>query len=138
MPAVLVEFAFCGGFWLIGTQSLRVSSEELFKQLAIDRIIAPVVERSGKSLWVHRRLARPIFTCQTFHEFAQQSTRRCSWADQFYRRQREKGKSHHSAIRSLAFKWIRILYACWRANKPYDESFYVNALSKMNPCSPST
>jgi transposase len=94
--------------------------------------IAPVVERSGKSLWVHRRLARPIFVCQTFHEFAQQSTHRCSWAHQFYRRQRQRGKSHHSAIRALAFKWIRIIYACWKANKPYDESFYVQALEKRN------
>jgi len=94
--------------------------------------IAPVVERSGKSLWVHRRLARPIFVCQTFHEFAQQSTHRCSWADQFYRRLRQRGKSHHSAIRALAFKWIRIIYACWKANKPYDESFYVQALEKRN------
>ena len=94
--------------------------------------IAPVVERSGKSLWVHRRLARPIFVCQTFHEFAQQSTHRCSWADQFYRRQRQRGKSHHSAIRALAFKWIRIIYACWKANKPYDESLYVHALEKRN------
>jgi len=94
--------------------------------------IAPVVERSGKSLWVHRRLARPIFVCQTFHEFAQQSTHRCSWAEQFYRRQRQRGKSHHSAIRALAFKWIRIIYACWKANKPYDESFYVQALEKRN------
>jgi len=94
--------------------------------------IAPVVERSGKSLWVHRRLARPIFVCQTFHEFAQQSTHRCSWADQFYRRQRQRGKSHHSAIRALAFKWIRIIYAYWKANKPYDESFYVQALEKRN------
>ena len=92
--------------------------------------IAPVIERSGKSLWVHRRLSRPIFVCQTFHEFAQQSTRFSPWADQFYRRQREKGKSHHSAIRSLAFKWIRIVFACWKANKPYDESLYVNALAK--------
>jgi transposase len=94
--------------------------------------IAPVVERSGKSLWVHRRLARPIFICQTFHEFAQQSTQRSSWADQFYRRQRQKGKSHHSAIRALAFKWIRIIYACWKANKLYDESFYLRALEKRN------
>jgi transposase len=92
--------------------------------------IAPVIERSGKSLWVHRRLSRPLFVCQTFHEFAQQSTRFSSWADQFYRRQREKGKSHHSAIRSLAFKWIRIVFACWKANKPYDESLYINALAK--------
>jgi hypothetical protein len=62
--------------------------------------IAPVVERSGKSFWVHRRLARPIFICQTFHEFAQQSTQHSSWAEQFYRRQRQRGKSHHSAIRA--------------------------------------
>jgi transposase len=100
--------------------------------------IAPVMERSGKSLWVHRRLSRPIFVCQTFHEFAQQSTRFSSWADQFYRRQREKGKSHHSAIRSLAFKWVRIIFACWKANKPYDESFYVNALAKRNSSVSST
>jgi hypothetical protein len=73
--------------------------------------IAPLIERSGKSLWVHRRLSRPIFICQTFHEFAQHSTRFSSWADHFYRRQRARGKSHHSAIRALAFKWIRIIYA---------------------------
>ena len=30
--------------------------------------IAPVIERSGQSVWVHRRLSRPIFICQTFHE----------------------------------------------------------------------
>jgi len=43
-----------------------------------------------------------------------------------------KEKSHHSAIRALAFKWIRIIYACWKANKPYDESFYLQALEKRN------
>jgi transposase len=94
--------------------------------------IAPVIERSGKSIWVHRRLSRPKFICQTFHEFAQQSVQHSSWANQFYRRQRERGKSHHSAIRALAFKWIRIIFACWKANKPYDESFYVQALAKRN------
>jgi transposase len=92
--------------------------------------IAPVIERSGKSLWVHRRLSRPKFICQTFHEFAQQSVRHSSWAEQFYRRQRQKGKSHHSAVRALAFKWIRILYACWKANKPYEESRYLQALQR--------
>jgi hypothetical protein len=100
--------------------------------------VAPVIERSGKSVWVHRRLSWPIFVCQTFHEFAQQSTRFSPWADQFYRRQREKGKSHHSAIRSLAFKWIRIVFACWKANEPYDESLYVNALAKRTSSPSST
>ena len=94
--------------------------------------IAPVIERSGKSVWVHRRLSRPKFICQTFHEFAQQSVQHSSWANQFYQRQRDSGKSHHSAIRALAFKWIRIICACWKANKPYDESFYLLALAGKN------
>jgi Transposase IS116/IS110/IS902 family len=93
--------------------------------------IAPVIERSGKSVWVHRRLSRPIFICQTFHEFAQQSVQRSAWADQYYRRQREKGKSHHSAIRALAFKWIRIIFACWKANKPYGESFNLSTFTPL-------
>jgi len=87
-------------------------------------VIAPVIERSGKSLWVHRRLSRPIFISQTFHEFAQQSTRFSSWADQFYRRQRARGKSHHSAIRALAFKWIRIIYACGTAHYAHRRARY--------------
>jgi transposase len=99
--------------------------------------IAPVIERSGKSVWVHRRLSRPKFICQTFHEFAQQSVQHSSWANQFYQHQRDSGKSHHSAIRALAFKWIRIIYACWKANKPYDESFYLQALAGKNSPLPS-
>ena len=41
------------------------------------------------------------------------------WARLYYssQREREKGKSHQSAIRALAFKWIRILYRC-RKTKP--------------------
>jgi transposase len=100
--------------------------------------IAPVIERSGKSVWVHRRLSRPKFICQTFHEFAQQSVQHSSWANQFYQHQRDSGKSHHSAIRALAFKWIRIICACWKANKPYDESFYLQALAGKNSPLPST
>ncbi len=100
--------------------------------------IAPVIERSGKSVWVHRRLSRPKFICQTFHEFAQQSVQHSSWAKQFYQHQRDSGKSHHSAIRALAFKWIRIICACWKANKPYDESFYLQTLAGKNSPLPST
>lgn len=84
--------------------------------------IAPVIERSGKGLWIHRRFGRPKFLCQTFHEFAQHSILHCSWAQQYYEDQRKKGKSNHSAIRALAFKWIRILFACWKNHLPYEES----------------
>ncbi len=41
---------------------------------------------------------------------------------------REKGKSHQSAIRALAFKWIRIIYRCWKTRTQYDEAKYLLAL----------
>ncbi|MDO6428421.1 type II toxin-antitoxin system ParD family antitoxin [Thalassotalea sp. 1_MG-2023] len=31
-------------------------------------------------------------------------------------------------LRTLAFKWIRILFRCWKTNTAYDESTYLEAL----------
>jgi hypothetical protein len=28
----------------------------------------------------------------------------------------------------LAFKWIRVLFACWKNHTPYDEQIYLRAL----------
>jgi hypothetical protein len=50
------------------------------------------------------------------------------WARAYYHQQIEKGKSHNTVIRSLAFKWIRIVFTCWKERKPYDESKYLEAL----------
>lgn len=90
--------------------------------------IAPVVEASGKKSWTHWRWAAPAFLRQTFHEFAAHSIPSCAWAKAFYELQRKRGKSHHAAVRSLAFKWIRILFRCWKDNVPYEESRYVKQL----------
>jgi len=76
--------------------------------------IAPVTKRSGKTSIVHRRLACSKFLLQTFHEFARCSLKKSVWAKAFYEMQRDKGKGHHTAIRSLAYKWIRIIHRCWR------------------------
>ena len=32
------------------------------------------------------------------------------------------------AVRSLAFKWIRIIYRCWVDRVPYDDAAYVTSL----------
>ena len=32
---------------------------------------------------------------------------------------------HSSILRSLAFKWLRILWRCWRDSKTYDDALYV-------------
>jgi hypothetical protein len=37
-----------------------------------------------------------------------------------------------TALRALAFKWIRILYRCWVDRTPYDESRYLLALQKRH------
>ena len=80
--------------------------------------IAPVTERSGKSVWVHHRLACPKFVKQTFHEFADQSIRFSRWARAYYDQQRARGNDHHAALRALAYKWIRILFRCWKERRP--------------------
>lgn len=94
--------------------------------------VAPVTRRSGRRCTVGRRWACSKFLRQTFHEFAYHSRRRSAWAKAFYESQRAKGKGHHTAIRALAFKWIRILYRCWKTNTPYDETVYLAALKRRN------
>jgi transposase len=86
--------------------------------------IAPVTEASGKQAWVHFRWACPKFLRQTFHEYAGLTIPRCPWAKAFYEAQKAKGNSHHAAVRSLAFKWIRILFRCWQSRQPYEEQLY--------------
>lgn len=94
--------------------------------------IAPVVERSGKKSWTHARWRCPKFLRQTFHEFAEASLPFSPWALAFYRQQKERGAGHHSAIRSLAFRWIRILFHCWKHSVQYDEQTHVASLKRRN------
>ena len=117
-PRLLVAF---------GEQRDRYSSAAQVQQYSG---IAPVLERSGKKCWVHWRLACPTFLRQTFVEWSAQTITRSFWAGAYYHQQRNKGKSHQRALRALAFKWIRILYRCWKTRTPYDESVYLNALKK--------
>ena len=90
--------------------------------------IAPVVASSGKQHWVHWRWACPKFLRQTFHEWALHSVAFSQWARDYYDGQRAKGKRRNTVIRSLAFKWIRILFRCWKDRKPYDEAACRSAL----------
>jgi transposase len=92
--------------------------------------IAPVTERSGQRTWVHWRWSVSTFVRQSFHEFARLSIHRSAWAQAYYELQRERGKGHHAAIRALAFKWIRILFRCWKDRTPYDEDRYLGALRR--------
>lgn len=92
--------------------------------------IAPVTERSGKKEWIHWRYSCTKFLRQTFVEWAGISVRYSFWARAYYRQQESKGKPHNTIIRALAFKWIRILFRCWKSKTPYDETTYLEALKR--------
>lgn len=92
--------------------------------------IAPVIERSGKQSWTHARWRCPKFLRQTFHEFAEASLPHSAWALAYYRQQRDRGAGHHAAIRSLAFRWIRILFHCWKNKIAYDEQLHIEMLKR--------
>ncbi|MCA1849585.1 MAG: IS110 family transposase [Acidobacteria bacterium] len=92
--------------------------------------VAPVIERSGKSCRVRWRYFCPKFLRQSFHEYAGESIRHSFWARAYYDEQRAKGKSHQAAVRALAFKWIRIIYRCWKTRTAYDEVKYLEGLRK--------
>lgn len=92
--------------------------------------IAPVREQSGQQCWIHARWNCPKFLRQSFHEFAQSSIPKSPWAKAVYREQREHGAGHHAAIRSLAFRWIRILFAVWSQRSQFDEAAHVRRLNQ--------
>jgi len=74
-------------------------------------------------------LACPKFLRQTFHEWAIHSIGFSAWAKAYYEQQRAKGKPRNTLVRALAFKWIRILFRCWKDRKPYSEEVYRQALA---------
>jgi hypothetical protein len=89
------------------------------------------------SAQVHWRWSCPKFLRQAFHEWALHSVAYSKWARDYYDEQRAKGKRRNTVIRSLAFKWIRILFRCWKDHKPYDEAAYERALMARHPKSQS-
>lgn len=112
-----------------GTDRQRWDSPQ---QLQAYSGVAPVTKKSGKSCLIHQRYACPKFLRQSFHEFAQCSIRFSKWARAFYAEQRKRGKSHHTAVRALAYKWLRIIWRCWQERVPYDELRYLEALERRN------
>jgi transposase len=92
--------------------------------------IAPIIERSGQTTVTHVRWCCPTCLRRSFHEFAGQSIQYSRWAKAFYRQQRMRGKDHQAAVRSLAFKWTRIIFQMWKSRTPYHERTYSAALQR--------
>jgi transposase len=117
-PRLLVAF---------GTNRNRFASAQEAQQFYG---IAPVKKQSGQSKVIHMRHRCPKFARQTFHENASHAVRKDGWAKTCYEQQRARKKGHHAAVRSVAFKLMRIYFSCWKHNQCYDASRYEKALTK--------
>ena len=102
------------------------NAEELQKYYGI----APVTEKSGRQRYVHWRWRAPVFARQTLVEWAGQSVKACPWAKAYYLQQKQRQNGHSAILRSLAFKWLRILWRCWRDRQPYDDALYMQQLQQ--------
>jgi len=118
-PRLLVAF---------GTDRERFASA---KEVAQFYGLAPVVIQSGNTKTVHMRYRCPKFGRQTFHENAACARNQELWAGAYYDQQRDQDKhQHHETCRALAYKLIRIQFACWKHRTPYDRERYLAALKK--------
>lgn len=94
--------------------------------------VSPVTIESGKSKIVRRRYAKPAFIHQTFVEFAGYAMQNSQWAYAYKKCQEFKGSKGFKIRRSVAYKWVRILFACWKNKQKYDEQRYIRAMEKAN------
>lgn len=116
-PRLLVAF---------GTQRERFADAQ---EVAQFYGIAPVVKQSGNTKLVQMRHRCPKFGRQTFHETAACARSQEPWAAAYYEEHRKRNDhKHHEACRALAYKMIRIQFACWKTRMPYNPDRYRQAL----------
>jgi hypothetical protein len=58
-------------------------------------------------------------------QWAFTSLKYCEWARLLYRAKRKEGKKHELALRIVAHRWEKIIYAMWKHNTPYDETTFL-------------
>jgi transposase len=91
---------------------------------------APVKEKSGSRVWTHRRWNAPRFFHQTWVEWAGLSVQHSRWAKEFYEQAKARGKGRYTALRALAFKWMRVIARCIETKTDYNEELYIQSLKK--------
>ena len=49
------------------------------------------------------------------------------WAEAYYQRKRQEGKTHSMAVRALGNVWVRIIYALWSKHEHYQVATFLAA-----------
>jgi transposase len=85
---------------------------------------APVSYQSGGMHRVRFRRACNKHLRAAVHLWANLSRAKCVWAQTYYQKKRDEGKSHACAVRCLGQRWLKILWKMRQTNKPYDEGLH--------------
>lgn len=111
--------------------AFRLVDPESAAQMQVETGIAPIRLQTGSSLRTRMRRLCGKFLRQTLHEYAGCSIQSSLWARAFYLHAMKVRKMNpQAAKRALAFKWIRILSACWKTGEAYDEPRYLETLQR--------
>jgi transposase len=81
---------------------------------------APVSYQSGKVHKVRIRRACQKVLRSTVHHWSDLSRKVCPWAQAYYEKKKQEGKSHACALRCLGQRWLKIVWKMWQEKTPYD------------------
>ena len=90
----------------------------------------PVTEKSGKAHLVKFRFACNTHLRTAVHHLAFLSLRHSEWARAYDDRCRRRGQSHHHALRAVGAKWLKIIFAMWTRQVPYDEQYHLASIAR--------
>lgn len=85
---------------------------------------SPVTYQSGRVNQARLRWACDKVLRHTLHLWADCSRHQSPWAAAYYRRKREQGHGHASALRCLGKRWLKILWRLWQDRQTYDEAHH--------------
>jgi transposase len=94
--------------------------------LAADAGMSPIAVESGKHRTASFRRGCDHRLRAHFATLADSTRHWHPWANDVYRRARERGCDHPHAIRVLGRAWARILWRCWQDQTPYDPTRHGN------------
>jgi len=89
-------------------------------QLAAEAGAVPVTRESGKVRGVSFRWTVNSRARKALDRWADNSRKDSPWAQEVYLRALQRGKRHPHAIRILTRAWLRVVWACWHTDTPYD------------------
>jgi len=119
-----------GNGWLPGGRAEWGDDRKRYSDAASLQALAgtsPALYESGNYSKVHQRYACVKPLRNAMQQFAWQSTALEPWARAYYQRKRTEGKSHSMAVRALANVWVRIIFAMWQKQEPYERTIFEKA-----------